>query len=101
VSDAVVHVVRRPDYWIGLEQHTGHAYVHSTVHRWTHAVARRFRADLDALLALHGGPLLATTHLPHAGDFDKFRKFVTSMGFSFSVTVPVAGAWHSVYIRKQ
>lgn len=76
--------------------------MHCTVHRWTPAVARAGRADLDRIYEMHGGPLYVTAHDPHGGDFEKWRKFVVHFGFRFATTVTTAdGVRHSIYMRDR
>jgi hypothetical protein len=76
--------------------------VHCTVIRWTPTVARALGADMDTLMSLHGGPILATSHEPHGGDYDKWRKFVLLYGFKFFATATTEdGVRHSVYMRER
>jgi hypothetical protein len=87
------------DYTIRLEAAHGPTFGHVTVHRWSPDVARALRRDIDAVCALHEGPIYATqTDAPHGDDHDKWRKFVTLMGFTFHTTV--RGTGHSVYVRR-
>jgi hypothetical protein len=100
MAEPVVPVVRRADYTISLEQ-DHETFVHVTIWRWSAQVARALRTDWDALFALHGGPIFATTERPHGGSFAKWRKFVVLMGFTFYATASVDGVRHSVYRRAQ
>lgn len=94
--------MRRADYEISLEQDSGQTFVHSDVWRWSIAVARAWRRDMDTVLELHGGPLYAMTQAPHRGDHDKWRRFVVAMGFRFHAAVTVAnGSRHSIYVRNR
>ena len=73
-------VVRRPEYTLFLEQATrDETFIHCDVYTWSHHVARRLKADVEALLALHGGPIRAL-HTP--GDA-KHLKFITFLGFKY------------------
>jgi hypothetical protein len=57
---------------------------------------------MDAVMALHGGPIFATSHEPHNDDYDKWRKFVLLYGFRFFATVTTGdGVRHSVYMRER
>ena len=97
-----VPVVRRSDYTISLEMDGGATFVHSEVQRWSVAVARAWRRDMDAVLELHGGPIYAMTRAPHGGDWNKWRKFVALVGFRFHAAVTVAdGTRHSIYVRDR
>jgi hypothetical protein len=100
MSERVVPVCNRPDYRIGLEQDSGCTFVHATVHRWTASVARALRRDADTIMALHGGPIYATTHEPHGGDYAKHAKFVRHFGFEYLTTVDAGGSAHRVFVRK-
>ena len=81
---------RRP-YVIRLEDIEGTTFAHTDVERWSVRIARQFRADFDAIVRLHGGPIYATTDRPHGGDWDKFTKFLLLMGLQFHTTVPGSG----------
>ena len=52
-------------------------------------------------MALHGGPIFATSHEPHGSDYAKWRKFVIHFGFRFFATASVDGVRHSVYVRER
>ncbi|HEY2416557.1 MAG TPA: hypothetical protein VGH84_01465 [Steroidobacteraceae bacterium] len=69
--------------------------------RWNAAVARSLGADMDAVMALHGGPVFATSHEPHGNDYDKWRKFVLRYGFRFFATASIESVRHSVYVRER
>lgn len=89
---------RRP-YVIRLEQIEGTTFAHCDVEpgRWSVRVARQIRADFDAIMAMHGGPIYGTTNAPHGGDWDKYVKFLVMMGLTFHTTVP--GNGKVVYAR--
>jgi hypothetical protein len=88
------------DYSIRLEAMHGPTFGHVTVHRWSPDVARAMRRDIDAICALHDGPIYVTqTEHPHGDDHAKWRKFVTLMGFRFHTTVPEKPG-HSVCVRR-
>jgi hypothetical protein len=88
------------DYTIWLEVLEGATFIHSSVSRWSPAVAVAMRRDMDAIGALHDGQIYATqTEHPHGDDCDKWRKFVCMMGFRFHTTVG-AKPGHSVYVRR-
>jgi hypothetical protein len=96
-----VPVVRRPDYTISLEQDSGRTFLHCEVRRWTAPVARAFRADVDAVMGLHGGPIYAASLNPHGGDHAKWRRFVTRHGFRFHASVTFGAVRHSIYVRNR
>lgn len=100
MGERVVPVCNRDAYRIGLQQDSGCTFVHATVHHWSAAVARAMRRDADAIMALHGGPVYATTHEPHGGDPAKWAKFVGLFGFEEFATVEAAGAAHRVFVRR-
>jgi hypothetical protein len=88
------------DYRMRLEATHGPTFGHIEVHRWSPAVAVAMRRDIDAVCAMHDGPIYVTqTEHPHGGDHDKWRKFVTLMGFQFHTTV--RGTAESVYVRRR
>jgi hypothetical protein len=93
--------VRRADYTIRLERHEGNVWGHAEVHRWTPAVARALRRDVDGLVAECGGPILVTpTHDRASGAaYEKFRKFMAFIGFRFHGTLMVDGVRLSIYAR--
>jgi hypothetical protein len=88
------------DYTLTLERHEGNTWVHCTVRRWTHAVARAVRREVDALIAEHG-PILAspTAACASGAAFTVWRKFVGMMGFGFYMTTTTDGVRRSVYAR--
>jgi hypothetical protein len=53
----IVDVIRKPEYRVGYEPYDGHIFIHVQVHRWNHAIARRFRADIETAHALLGCPV--------------------------------------------
>jgi hypothetical protein len=71
-----VPAVQRPDYTVTLEQWADMTFAHVDVRRWTAPVCRAFKADFDALYALHGGPLYATA----TDDNTKLQKFIGFCG---------------------
>ncbi len=73
----VVPVVQRADYWCGIEQWDDMSLAHCEVRRWTPAVARAARADIDAFLRLHGGPLWSIDN-----DDPRQTKFLKHFGFA-------------------
>jgi hypothetical protein len=78
-----VPIIRRPEYTAHLEQVDDLTFGHIEVHaRPTRAVIRAIRADIASILDMHGGPLFAMTDQPHGGDYEKWRRFVTLIGFS-------------------
>jgi hypothetical protein len=74
----VVPVVQRPDYWCGIEQWDNMSLAHCQVRRWTPAVARALAADIDAFMALHGGPLWSIDNDPKQVKFLKHFGFVAT-----------------------
>lgn len=101
VSNAplIAHLQRgigRRDYTARLEVlDNGQTFAHLDVHRWTARSAAAMRRDLDAVIAWHRPIYVTQTAHPHNDDFDKWRKFVTMMGFKFRNTAP--NGW-SVYV---
>ena len=84
-------------YVIRLEEIEGTTFAHCDVAQWSPRIARQIRADFDAIMRLHGGPIYGTTNAPQGGDWDKFRKFLLLMGLTFHTTVP--GSGKVVYAR--
>jgi hypothetical protein len=82
---AIIPVVQRRDYYIGLEKIEGHTFIHASVFaKWSPQVKRAFQRDLETLFDLHGGPIHVATNDPHGGDYRKWAKFLTLMGFRFN-----------------
>lgn len=97
----VVPVCIRADYRIGLEQALDVTWVHVHVHRWSAAVARQIARDGNIIMALHGGPIYATSHEPHGGDDNKLAKFLKHFGFEYLDTIHAGGSDHPIYIRRR
>lgn len=102
MSERVVPVCIRAEYRIGLEQALDVTWAHVRVHRWSAAVARAMRRDADTIFALHGGPIYATSHEPHGGDYDKLGRFLKLMRFEYFDMIHTAdGCDHLIYIRRR
>jgi hypothetical protein len=100
LSPRITPIVVTPDYYIGLEREAGLIWAHCDIFtRWTPRLVREVRSARDAIMRQHGGPIFTTSHLPRDGDHDKFRKFVTLMGFTFHQFAHVDGVDHAVYVR--
>lgn len=67
----VVDAVVREDYVIRYEQHDETTFVHVDVRRWTPAVAKQFRHDIDVAHQLLGRPVYALRR-PEAPNQPKF-----------------------------
>jgi hypothetical protein len=93
-------VVVRADYTLSLERHEGNLWGHAEVRRWTPAIARALRRDVDALITEHG-PILATPTPDRASGaaYDKFRRFMAFIGFQFHMTKTIDGVRRSIYAR--
>ncbi len=79
-----VPVCRRPEYEIMFEQFGAYTFAHARFFKpWTQEVKRKFKADADALVALHGGPLFVFIK---NGDV-KLRKFARMAGFRHAMNV--------------
>ena len=55
----VIPVIRKPEYIVSIEQWDDLSFLHCSVTKWSHMVARRLRKDFEALCELHGGPFRA------------------------------------------
>lgn len=73
----VVDAVVRPDYVIRYEQHDTTTFVHVDVRKWTPAVAKQFRRDIDAAHRLLGRPVYALRR----PEVPNQTKFLTAHGF--------------------
>ena len=91
-----VPVVRRPEYTIYLENFLGATFAHCDVKTWTPAIAKRLKADGDAVYGLHGGPLFALNE--PAGD-EKHAHFLRMLGFVKFEEVPTEAGIQYVYKR--
>jgi hypothetical protein len=88
----------RRDYTARLEVlDNGQTFAHLDVHRWTARSAAAMRRDLRCGHRWHSPIYVTQTAHPHNDDFDKWRKFVTMMGFKFRNTAP--NGW-SVYCAR-
>lgn len=83
-----------------LEREQGLTFVHCGVMRWNAHVARAMAHCMDVLTDLHA-PLYTFAEAPHAGDREKWRKFVCHFGFKFFATITHDGWRHSVYVRNK
>ena len=93
----VVDVIRRPEYIVGYEQFNWTTYVHVIVAKWSPAIARQFRQDVNAAQALLGQPVYALDD----PDNPTLRKFLKLHGFlPHSRTVDVFGRDVAVYERQ-
>ena len=59
MHELVVPVVRRDAYQIGYERAAGVTLVHVEVRRWSPAIARQFRDDIETAHGLLGEPVYA------------------------------------------
>lgn len=94
--------VERPDYELRVDHYEGHAWMHATVRRWSHHVARALRDDVATLCAAQASPMLATATAACASGapYDVWRKFVALNGFRFLMTKTDAqGVRHAIYRR--
>lgn len=94
-----VPVVRRPDYELCLEQFGENTFIHSRVFdKWTPEVKQRYSADLDALFALHGGPIFVLVPLVN----QKLRKFAAQFGFEHAMSITTKdGVESEILVRKK
>lgn len=84
----VVPVIRRPEYAVGLEQVDDATFCHCDVYApWSKRLLMELRGHADLLMRLHGGPLHIVTMQPHGGDYRKWAKFCTALGFKFNQMV--------------
>lgn len=80
-----VPVCRRGAYEITLEQWGRHTFIHADVlGKWTPNVKRRFAADIESLIELHGGPLLMWAYETN----NKLLRFATLFGFKPVAQLP-------------
>lgn len=77
-----------PDFRVTLEAAEGVILVHYDVLRWNRRVLLALRRDVDRIREEHDVPILATTCCPADGDWEKFDKFVTAIGFKFHSAIP-------------
>lgn len=73
----VVDIILTPDYQVGYEQRGETTYAHVYVLRWSPAIARRFRRDIDAAHHLLGKPVYALDDPANP----TLRKFLMLHGF--------------------
>jgi hypothetical protein len=93
-----VPVVRRADYEIALEQFDVWTFAHVRVFKWSSAVRKQFLKDCDAVVEMHGGPLL-TLCVPSDA---KQRRFQVMAGFEHAGHVTLRdGSPREVMIRKK
>ena len=76
------------DFKLTLEFAEQAVIVHYDVYRWSPRVLLALRHDLDRIREEHAGPIVATTCSPADGDWAKFDKFVTAIGFKFHSAIP-------------
>lgn len=69
--DPVTDIIVRPDYRVSYEQHDGITFVHVQVRKWTSAIARQFRWDIDTAQRLLGAPVYVIDN-PMAPNLTKF-----------------------------
>lgn len=76
--EALVPVVKRPEYTLSLEQiNPDTTFVHCSIQvPWTGRVRKQLAADVKALMDLHGGPL----HARIAPEDMKLQRFARLMG---------------------
>lgn len=78
----VVPVIVRADYRVGYEYADGMTFGHCTVSRWTPAVARAFRRDIDALQELSG----TVVYVVGVPEQPLQPKFLARIGFTVAGT---------------
>src|SRR5579863_37689 len=83
-----VPVCRRPEYEIAYEQYGEHTFCHVRFHvPWSPSVMRKYAADVQRLMALHGGPILACVDLADV----KLQRFARLFGFEPKLYLPANG----------
>jgi hypothetical protein len=73
----IVDVIRRPEYLVGYEPFGGATFIHVRVYRWSAAIARRFRDDIDTAHKLLGLPVYVIDN----PDVPTLRHFLSLHGF--------------------
>lgn len=92
----VMDVIIRDAYRVGYTQQEHTHYVHVVVRKWTAAIARKFKQDIDVAQELLGKPVYALEE-PTNPSLPKFLKL---HGFHFhSRTIDVQGRDVAVFER--
>lgn len=93
-----VPVCKRPDYAIYYEQVGEDTWCHMDVRRWTPAISKSAKRDIETLVELFGGGKLFALNYPH-GD-SKQQKFFKWSGFGFLGRVVGKEGERFVYARQ-
>lgn len=103
VPRKVVVVVNRPDYRIALEDLFEKTFGHIEFTKATPGSLRAARADIDAVMAMHGGPIYAMSGLLiEPAEVRKHAKFMALMGFTPTGNFPcIDGVDRPLYLREQ
>lgn len=72
-------VIYSKDYIVYLELFDDHTFIHCDCLGWNKRIKQHLKRDVDALVALHGKPILAI----HDIEDIKHRKFLSLMSFNY------------------